>query len=57
MNEAMKIALKDMESDGFNVELFDNGKSSEENIKTTKATTKRVKKLYPNNGKRGRKSF
>ena len=56
MNEAMKIALKDMESDGVNVDLI-NGKSSEENIKTTKATTKRVKKLYPNNGKRGRKSF
>jgi hypothetical protein len=57
MNDAMKIALMDMESEGFDVDLFDNGERSKENTKTTKKATKGVEKVRNRNGKRRSNSF
>jgi len=57
MNDAMKIALMDMESEGFDVDLFDYGERSKKNTKTTKKATKGVKEVYNRNGKRRGKAF
>jgi len=57
MNDAMKIALMDMESEGFDVDLFDYGERSKKNTKTTKKATKGVEEVYNRNGKRRGKAF